>query len=464
LINLRFDQLVDMTGGTLLNTELGSRSFSGVSVDSRTIERGQLFVAISGERFDGHDFVEKAISSGAAGILSESNRVDSSVLSDDTPVVAVPNSHEAMLQLARKYADSVSAKRIGITGSNGKTSTKEFTHCLLSAVESDVYCSPGNFNNLVGIPLSLFAMPQATRVAVLELGISIPGEMSRLAEVVRPHLIAVLNVGPTHLEYLSSVEAVVNEKLDLVRQASPDVPVIVNTDDRLLVQEISKIRSEYVSYGLHNKATFMPKSIAEDRHGIPLVTIDNDQFRVPVFGKYQVYNLLAAYAITQTLGYSFEDVDTMSLKLSTSPMRGEIVTVRGVTFIVDCYNANPDSVRSGLESFAVHSGGKRRIIVLGDMLELGSDSERFHRDVGVQLAAQEFDMVVAVGPLAQDIVGSARDAGVESDKLGHYDSAKECAEAMQKLLKESDLVYLKGSRGIGLEVILNRWKDAEGNN
>ena len=452
-----------MAGGKLLRADLGSRVFTGVSTDSRDIRPGQLFIGLRGERFDGHDYIEKAIEQGAAGIMLELQYSESGRVAERVPVVGVADTHKAMLQLATRYLDSLDLTRIGITASNGKTTTKEFTYALLSAVENNVYRSPGNFNNLIGIPLALFAMPQFTRVAVLELGISIPGEMGKLAEVVRPNLIAILNVGPTHLEFLGSVEAVAREKLELVRHSSTDTPLIINADDPLLVSETSAIRKDFVTFGIDSdEATFRPESITTNDNGDTLVTIEGHCFTIPMFGRYQVYNLLAAYAITRTLGYSFDNVDTSAIALATAPMRGERIVERGVTFVVDCYNANPGSVREGLESFVKLNNGQRRIIVLGDMLELGDESEDFHRAVGKQLASCTFDLALGVGPLSVHIVNDAIKAGASKEKIRHCNSTEEATTQLSEYLKQGDLVYLKGSRGIGLEKVITGWLDAGG--
>ncbi len=459
---MRFSQLAQMTGGRLVNIECGEHSFVGVSTDSRAIEPRQLFIALKGERVDGHRFIDQAVARGAAGVVSETDFADGLTLPANVALVAVRNTHEAMLTMAQRYLDSVPARRIGISGSNGKTTTKEYTFHMLSAVASDVYRSPGNYNNLYGIPMALFAMPQKTKLAVLEMGISVPGEMARLAAVVRPQVVAITNVSPTHLEFLGSVEAVAREKLSLIAKAGADVPLIINADDDLLVRETKKIRPAYVSFGIERDATFRPDAITRGEDGTINVTIENNRFCLPLFGQYQVYNLLAAYAVTRTLGYDFDDIDTTGIEFSTAPWRGETIVSGGVTFIADCYNANPDSVMAGLKSFAARSGRGRRIVVLGDMLELGERQDEYHRQAGRNLAAYPFDLVVLVGPLARYIADGAREAGVAPGRIRRYDDARTCADDMIAYLHEDDLVYLKGSRRIGLETIVTTWQNKQG--
>lgn len=453
---MRFDQLAEITKGMLRTTEQAERVFAGVSIDSRTLQPEQLFIAIRGESADGHGFVDRAVASGAAGVLAQTGCLTKTSQPREVPVVEVPDSHAAMLQLAASYRDTVDAQRLGITGSNGKTTTKEFACRMLQAVTDNVYCSPGNYNNLYGIPLALFAMPTTTDIAVLEMGISVPGEMARLASLVRPHLLIITNVGATHLEFLGSVENVAREKLSALEQAQPNAPLIINADDPILMAAAKQISSPQVTFGLKSDATFSPDRVDSDRSGMTSVTIEGHTFRLQLFGDHQIMNLLAAYAAVRELGYTFDAVDTDGIELLSADMRGERIEADGITFVSDCYNANPESVRSGLASFNSLPGSERRVIILGDMLELGEDSERYHIEIGEQINEYTFDMLIVVGALSRNIAKGARGSGVACRRLMHYDTAEACANDMVKVLQSGDLVYLKGSRGIGLEKILNR--------
>ena len=460
MITLRFDQLATMSGGQLRTPRYRSRTFLGISVDSREVEPDELFFAIRGERNDGHDYIEQAVSHGASGIVARTGFFAERPLPKNVAVVEVADTHAAMLQLAAEYLKTMPAKRLGITGSNGKTTTKEFTFRLLSAVEHDIYRSPGNFNNLYGIPLAVFAMPRETRLAILEMGISVPGEMDRLASIVRPHLIAVTNVGPTHLEFLGTVEAVAREKLHALQYCEPGAPLVVNADDPVLMAEVKRVHARPITFGIHALADFRPDSVRETHDGT-IVSIEKHAFRLPLFGQYQVYNLLAAYAITRAIGLDFTRVDTSTIELSTASMRGELVTAGGITFIADCYNANPESVKAGLESFSNYPNGRRKVVVLGDMLELGDTSTLYHRGIGEAIGGYSFDLVIAVGPMSRFIIDTARVSGTTAGKLHHFADAQSCAAAAQDLIRPGDLVYLKGSRGIGLEAVLKRFTTDE---
>jgi len=461
MISLRFDQLTAITGGTLYNTANASRSFRGVSIDSRSTKADELFFAIRGVRNDGHDFIDQAIQKGASGIVVEFTYQKLDHIRGDVAVVAVHNSHEAMIKLAKNYRETSRARFVAITGSNGKTTTKELAIGLINAVEEHAYYSPGNLNNLYGVPLALFAMPADTMVAVIELGISTPGEMTRLAEVVHPDVIVITNVGPSHLEFLDSVEAVARAKLELVKAASEDVPVIVNADDTVLMAEVQKLRGDLITFAVDNEADVTPESIKRDDPGATLVTIDSHTFRLPLVGKHQVYNLLAAYAAFCTLGLTFENYNTLSLSLGTAPMRGQIVQKNGIIFFADCYNANPDSVKAGLEAFFETPGGKRRIVILGDMLELGASGAAYHREIGHVLSKHSFDLAVFVGDLSKHAMREVLSSGIEEHKVRHYDNSQECARSMAEYFRENDFVFVKASRGIGLEAVIDAVEQIE---
>lgn len=447
-----------MAGGALYTPDAADTWFTGVAIDSRTVRPGELFVAVRGEKHDGHDYITQAIERGAVGVISDVSYPRLDEISRDAAVVTVKDTHEAMMLLAEKYRETCPARFIGITGSNGKTTTKELTYQLIHAVEPHVYRSPGNFNNLFGMPLALFAMPPETRVAVMEMGISLPGEMTRLTRIVKPDIIAITNVGPSHLQFLTTVEGVARAKLEMVAASRSDVPVIVNADSPVLMNEAKKIRDDLITFGVENDATFRPERVESDARGGKVVSINGCRFRLALFGRHQIYNLLAAFAIFKSMGYDCSSLDTEAIHLESAPMRGEEFVSRDVTIIADCYNANPDSVRSALESFEQRSFDGRRVLILGDMLELGENEAQYHRDIGRQVATIHADLIVLVGPRSEYIEQQAVHDGVEKKKILHFENADECANVITDLLKPGDLVLIKGSRGIGLEKVIDIWK------
>ena len=448
-----------MTGGTLYNTANAERFFTGVAIDSRTIRPGELFVAIRGSNVDGHTFIGQAIERGASGIVSEFTYTGIEQIRGDIAVIAVENSHTAMISLAAQYRQASAAKFIGITGSNGKTTTKEFLFQMLAKFEPDTYRSPGNLNNLFGTPLSLFSMPQKTRLAIMELGISIAGEMARLSRIVRPDLVVITNVGATHLEHLGSLNGVAREKLQLAIQTENKTQVVINGDDQILMAETPRVTGNFVTFGTGRSATFHPDSVIQDNAGVTVVTIEGHRFRLKLFGKHQVYNLLAAYAACRILSYDFANIDTEVIEFDSAPMRGQTLIREGISFIADCYNANPESVRSGLSSLSDMPVTGRRVVVLGDMLELGVQEKEFHREIGRLLGRQAADKILLVGPLSRYTEEAALSAGVMRSALEHFENSRMAAEFLLGFLHSGDFVFVKGSRGIRLEAILDRWDE-----
>jgi UDP-N-acetylmuramoyl-tripeptide--D-alanyl-D-alanine ligase len=462
LISLRFDQLAQITGGTLHNVAKASERFTGVSIDSRTLRPGELFIAIRGARHDGHDYIEGAVNAGAGGVIVETTFSTTGDLAARVGVVTVANSHQAMLALARRYRDSGRTKYVGITGSNGKTTTKELAFHLISAVEKDVYRSPGNLNNLYGAPLALLAMPQDTRVAIMEMGISTREEMPVLADMVRPDVVVITNVGPSHLEFMKSVEGVAQAKLELVRRSAPEVPVIINADDPVLMTEARKVRDRFTTFGIDRDADYLPEIIEHDAAGALRVTIKGHVFKLPLVGRHQVYNLLAAYAAFEALGYSFADRDTGAVALDTAPMRGQLIKRGHVTVFADCYNANPESMKAGLKAFFEIPSRARRVVILGDMLELGQDAPRYHDELGRTLGAYSFDLAILVGQLSKRIAAALPASGVAAERVRVFEKTQDAARAIAALVKPGDLVMVKASHGMGLEAVIEAMSSPEG--
>jgi len=452
---LSFQELAKAVQGQLITAGASSLKFQGVAIDSRAVKPGELFIAIRGARNDGHNFMGQALERGAAGVLADTKFDDTSRLAERTAVIVVNDTHEAMIQLAQNYRRKCKTKIIGITGSNGKTTTKEFTFALLSAVERKVYRSPGNLNNLFGAPLALFGMPQDTKAAVMEMGISSKGEMTRLTNIVQPDVAVITNVGPSHLEFLSTVEDVARAKLEMVTTSASEIPLVVNADDQLLANEAKKVRDKFVTFGVKNNADFQPTSIESTSYGNK-ITIGRDSFAIKMFGRHAIYNLLAAYAACRTLSYSFAGIDTMCINLVPAAMRGEVLEKNGVWIINDSYNANPESVKAGLEAFKNTPGGGRRILILGDMLELGQRSEKYHRELGNSLVNQNFDLAIIVGDWNRAVLEGARQAGVSQSKLRSFKNSAEAATGINLLVKSGDIVYIKGSRGVSLEKIIEK--------
>ncbi len=459
MIEMDFQKLTEDTKGRLLNRKFDGAVFKGVSIDSRSIQPDELFIAIKGPNTDGHKYLNSAIEKKCAGLLVNNDFAPAWEYQGKVPIVVVEDTHEAMLELARIRRKQLTAKIIGITGSNGKTTTKEIAWAILKSMNEHVYKSPGNFNNLFGLPLALFDIPEDAEYAVLELGISIKGEMSRLAEIAHPDLILITNVGPTHLETLGSVEGVAEAKLELVDAAGEEVPVILNADDAVLMRAARKRKREFVTFGFEKDATYKGILTGTTGGGSSRILIEGRPVEMKLFGVHQAYNLLAGYAIARTLGFEIIPDDLNNIEFVSASFRGDVERIDGLTIVADCYNANPTSMKSGLlsfEHFVRFNRGDdgRSIAVIGDMLELGEDAAKYHREIGRLLAKLNFDLNVTVGPLSQAIYDAALRAGVDKDKLRHYEDATVAGNQLIETIRKGDIVYLKASRGIGLEKLI----------
>ncbi len=460
MIRLRFDRAASLVSGTLYNSYHADKTFTGVSIDSRTLNAGELFVAIRGERLDGHEYVNSAIEQGAAGVVSQFDFVGLENITGQVPVIGVRNSHQALIELAHAYREQLDCTFIAITGSNGKTTTKELAARLFDAVEPRTYRSAGNLNNLYGMPLAIMRMPSDTRVAVIEAGISQPGEMKKLAALARADMVVMTNIGHSHLEFLKSLDDVAREKMHLIDHAAAEAPVIANADDAILMKHLKNINRRLVTFGL-NDGEYRPDSISSAGLGSTEVVIEGQSFRLNLTGDHQVYNLLAAYAVVKTTGYNFDGIDTSGIGLSTAPLRGETVQAGGVTFVADCYNANPESMLAGLQTFFNLKTDQTRVLILGDMLELGKDQEKLHRQVGAALKDRAFDRALLVGRLAEVVAEGAVDAGVARGKLTCFAHVDDVLPS-DKMPAAGELVYVKGSRGIGLEKIIRQYQTEGG--
>jgi len=459
LIKMDFKSLAMECNGRLLNDQFASSVFEGISIDSRTIEPSQLFVAIRGQNNDGHNYIDNALKNHSAGVLVSSDYSGKHELIERIPAVEADDTHKALMNLARAYRSQVNSTIIGVTGSNGKTTTKEFIYGMVHYYNNNAYRSPGNLNNLFGLPLAIFRMPEACEFGVFELGISIPGEMTDLANIIKPDIAVITNVGPTHLETLGSIEGVARAKCELIDEMASDKPVLVNADDPILMHAARKKHHELITFGVNNSADFMAKLIGVDSDGMTKIEIENKQIKINLFGEHQVYNVIAAYAVCKLLELNINPDDLNNIDFDFGPYRGQIENIEGLIVIADCYNANPVSLESGLKSFRKYIdspelSGRRSIAIVGDMLELGSDAEEYHRKIGRLLAELNFDRVYAVGELARETRNAAINSGYAENKINFFEKTDDAGEALLSDIERGNILFLKASRGIGLDKIL----------
>ena len=423
--------------------------FSGVTTDSRQVHPGELYVALVGDRFDGHDFVDAAVAGGATGAV-----VSGSVAPPDgIACYRVDDTLVALGLLAAHRRSALSVPVVGITGSNGKTSTKDFTR---GALESSfaVHATTGNLNNRIGLPMTLLTTPTDAQVVVVEMGSNEPGEIRTLTGIARPTHGILTTVSESHLEKLGSVAGVLEEKLDLVRGLSPDGTAVVGDAPPLLPERAREVhpRTRVAGWSQLADADLRPEHVTVDTKGQHSFDWRGARVTLAGPGRHVVQNALLALAMAEL--FAVEPGDAAAGVSSVQPgwMRGQLEGVGGLTLLLDCYNANPLSVRAALDLLELQREAPRRVAVLGSMLELGEQSDTLHIDVLRDALARKVDLVVAIGAFAA--AASHIPESPDSPKLLSADSPLVAYAALKEHLVGDEAVLLKASRGVELESIM----------
>ncbi len=459
MVNLRLNDIADKTNGSILQGS-ESLSFQRFSIDSRTTQTGDLFFALSAER-NGHDFVPSAVKRGASGAVIS---YPLTLADKNIALIQVPDTLKALQDLARKVLQEYSVKIIGITGSIGKTTTKEFTSCLLSQ-KLNVLKSEGNYNNHLGVPLSLLKLEDDHEVAVLEMAMSSPGEILSLTRIAPPDIAVITNINPVHLQFFKSVDEIATAKKEILDGTKKDGTAVLNGDD-ILVRKISKDwKGKRLVFGLSEECDVRAQNIRKNGwEGIVFELIYGkmkEQIRLPFFYKSALYNFLAAAATGCALSLPLDSMLTGAKDLKPLPMRGAHHLLRkNIHLIDDSYNSNPAALESALEGLS-ELPAKRKIAVLGDMLELGERESEYHIQAGKQVVRWNWDILVAVGPLSSHIKEGAVSAGMKKEQVYHFEDSGTAAQEIQSLIQEDDLILVKGSRGIGMEKVVEQLRSKE---
>ncbi len=442
--------------GTSCRTQ--ERTATGYSIDSRTVQPGQLFFAIRGPHFDGHNFVRAALERGAVGaVVGRAFLADATA--DIAPVlIGVEDTTEALQQLAREGRRRWSGRVVGITGSTGKTTTKELTAAVLAA-RFRVLKSPGNLNNHYGLPLALLGLEPSHDVAVLELAMSAPGEIARLAQIAGPHVGVVTNVAPVHLQFFESVDAIARAKRELVENLVTPATAVLNFDDRRVRGFAEGFAGRVVTFGFENGAAVRALEVHPDggvgsRFRVQAPGFEYE-FGLPLPGRHNVQNALAAVAVASVFEVAPEAVARALASPPNLHQRSEILTLPGgITLLNDTYNANPLAMQRMLETLAEWPHARRRIVVAGEMLELGPLSPEWHRNVGRTCAERGVDWLIAVRGEARNFLEGALEGGMTGDRMRFFDTPEEAGEFCRSLLSPGDVVLVKGSRAVGLEKVI----------
>ncbi len=422
---------------------------SGVAVDSRRVRAGDLFVAIRGARVDGHDYAREAAARGAGALLAERRPAG---LPEGFPAVIVPRSTEALLRFGAATRRKMGFRLAAITGSAGKTTTKDFTAAIL-ARRFSVEKTPGNQNSQIGFPMSVVNLPRNPDWMVGEMGLSEAGDLSRLSRAFEPEVAAIVLVAAAHLQYFASLEAIADGKREILEGLRPGGTFVANADDPRVASIAAAHRGRVVRFGRAASADVTAREVVSEAGGsrFRLETPEGGaSVHLPVAGPHQVMNFLAASAIAFAVGIPAAECAAASGALHAAPHRGELLRHQsGAVLLDDTYNANPSSMRAALETLAGLSA-KRRIAVLGDMLELGAEEERWHRETGSAVPGRA-DLLVCVGSRARALGEGAVAAGLPEAAVRHAASADEAAELLRGSLISGDAVLFKASRAIGLE-------------
>jgi UDP-N-acetylmuramoyl-tripeptide--D-alanyl-D-alanine ligase len=425
---------------------LSDTGITGWSVDSRTVQPGDLFFALHGPNHDGNTYLDESFRKGAVAAVANQQ--------DDRAVLAVPDSLAALQNIATWARDQWGGQVVGVTGSAGKTSTKDVIAAML-AVNMPVAKNIGNLNNHVGLPLSILRMSSDARVAVLEMAMNHAGEIRRLCEIARPDIGVVTNVGHAHMEAFDSIEAVAAAKRELIEALPADGIAVLNFDDPLVFAFRHVHRGRSITFGLNVGADVRAENVEDTSDGLSF-SVDGIRFSSQLHGRHTILNFLAGITVAGLYGLQPEQLTQVVRDSPPGRMRGERFQHNGILILNDCYNSNPDAARAMIDVLR-DTPAKRRIAVLGEMLELGRWSGALHRDVGRYVAAQGIDVLVGIRGAASNLVDAAKEAGQAVNAAFFFDDPAEAGIELRRIAREGDVILFKGSRGTHVERALERF-------
>lgn len=451
-MKLSLEEVQQAAEARLISTSApGNPILTGWSIDSRSINRGDLFFAIRGEHFNGHQFVQNAFEAGAtAAVVSEAVNVDAG------PILEVEDSLRALGQVAERARKLWNRPVIAVTGSAGKTSTKEIIAALLST-RFKVGKTIGNLNNHLGLPLTLLRLPDEADVAVVEIGMNHAGEIRELASIARPQIGVVTNVGYAHIESFASIEDIAAAKRELIEQLSSDDIAVLNADDARVLRFAPSHHGRVLTYGVSSEARIRAENLENGSSGSSF-DVAGIHFETRLTGKHAVSNILAGIAVATLFDIAPASLVDAVAKLVPGKMRGERQLARGIAILDDSYNSNPEAARSMLDVLAAEPA-TRRIAVLGEMLELGEWAEPLHRDLGRYAAAAGVNVVVAIGGAARFIADEAIDAGIPAKSVFFFEDAAIAGGFLRGFVAPGDALLFKGSRGTRVETALARMEE-----
>ncbi|MGB2992028.1 MAG: UDP-N-acetylmuramoyl-tripeptide--D-alanyl-D-alanine ligase [Paenisporosarcina sp.] len=433
---------------------------SGVSINTKTIQPGDLFIPFKGEKVNGHQYVAQAFEKGASAALWQQDEPNPP---KDVPLLFVEDSEKALQQMARAYRNEHQATFIGITGSNGKTSTKDLVAGVLSPYFR-VQKTAGNFNNNLGLPITILSLDDDTDFAVLEMGMSGYGEIEFLSTLAQPHFVAITNIGEAHMQDLGSREGIAKAKFEIVAGLQPSGCLFYDGDEPLLRPFIQKMNEEKspsintISFGSDRSNDFSVESIEATENGseFNVTGLIDDRFMIPVLGKHQVKNALVAILIAQKAGLTNEQIKDSLKKVSLTDMRMEVIPAKnGSLFINDAYNAAPTSMKAAITFIRETTIRPEKWLVLGDMLELGEDEQRYHEELADYITPQEFEGVCLYGPRMKWLYEKLQLLFADTQVAWSENDYEPIRNILKSKTSSNSIILVKGSRGMALENVID---------
>lgn len=444
--------------GKLIGTD-SLQEAKGVVIDSRLVKEGYVFIAVPGEKVDGHSFISKVLEQGAIGVICEKEPECSMVnlAGNPIPYILVENSLQALKDIAADYRKSLQIPIVGITGSVGKTSTKEFVAAVLET-KFKVLKTQGNFNNEIGVPLTILRINEEHEAAVLEMGINHFGEMHRLSEMARPNICLFTNIGQCHLEFLGSRDGILKAKTEMFDFMAEDGSVCVNGDDDKLITIDTVKGKKPVTFGLSDAFDiYATDCVNNGLYGSDMELHMNDKsypVHIPLPGDHMIYNALAAASIGQLLGLSEAQIVEGIGKVQAVAGRSNVIHLEDKILIDDCYNANPVSMEAAI--MLLNTAKSRKVAILGDMFELGDGEVEMHAGIGRFAASQAIDLLICVGKLSEHMYLAAKEAG---GNAVYFQTVEAMQNGLQSLLQKNDTILLKASHGMGFANLIDPLKE-----
>ncbi len=427
-------------------------AFRGVSIDSRVVTRDNIFFCIAGEKHDGHSFIADAAAHGAKAIVVNRTKLAGLDKPAGVTFVAVDDTLRAMQELARAYLNQIHPRKIALTGTNGKTTSKNLIAAVLSA-RYRTCATRGNLNNQFGVPLSIFEFDDDCEVAVMEFGMSTPGEIIRLVDLFDPEIRLILNIGPAHLATMKSIDAIAEAKFEILHHAKETDWAVLNMDDPNIRSRSYRYRLNRITYGTSREYEVHPERVFTNGSGHAHIIYKGHEIKLPILGMHHVSNVLATLAVARVLDVPYALVRERIENFVPDNNRMGVEDVRGVTVVNDAYNANPVSVIGALDTVTAMKITGKRVVVLGDMLELGDKAAEYHSQIGRKLAHCRPDHTIVVGEFAEVMRKAAVADGLEPATIEVSQSLEDVVDRLAKMLQPGDLLLLKASRAMAFEKI-----------